>query len=144
MKYLIRSDSENGYWHDIKGWVQDPENADLFDGNAPLPVACGGDARHLLVKEATLFGSLLIRGLIVGHYDADLYAYDTRITRRIIELYPQPTNGKPRRFFAFTSMIAGGLQLLDIPYAYEPYWWPADDLIDVGSSQASADRTAQP
>lgn len=46
--YVIRSESERGYWSNVMGWVSDLASATRFDStDYDLPISAGRDAQFV-------------------------------------------------------------------------------------------------
>jgi len=56
--YVIRSESEQGYWSNDDGWMLHPESATEFSSEeraGHLPMSCGNDAEWVNKSEAKPF-----------------------------------------------------------------------------------------
>lgn len=66
----------------------------------------------------TLYDEMLAAGLVVGHWQTDLYVKDCPKAWEILK--PRlSTMSRPK---SFKSNIEGEGRLLDIPFAYQPAW----------------------
>jgi len=72
------------------------------------------------MSEKSLYEDMEAAGLVAGHRESDLYVQDTDEAREILTRHGKAVDGW--NVVSFRSEIAGEGAMLEIPFAYQPFW----------------------